>query len=198
MSLARMLLAAIGLGLFLSVILMTYGWWYEQRISETKPSCPKAVDAAHHEALSTYRHYSNLRFLMLPVFASLTGALLKTVFGDYGLISGPLIEYVPTVGVWLTLAFLSLEIALDIIMTRTALFINHVAPYQSMQRDYFTTVVQACTRFPIFTLFAVAIWLWLKIADSQGIGAAETFFRHEKQTRSPCSATCHLGINRTP
>lgn len=177
MSLLLALITIPGLiGGLLTLALWHYGKRYEKRIRGSNSVAVLGIGADYHEAICTYRHYSNLRFVMLPIFATLTGALLSPILGDQPEIKGTLIRYIPTIGVWLTVVFLSLEIALDIIMTKVALFISNAMPYSHMQRDDFTKTIQACTRFPILALFAVAVWLWLKIAESQGSCVVETFF----------------------
>lgn len=164
-----LILSSVIIGIVLTYISAVLGEHYKEGKKKTS-------SGDYGEALITYRHYSNLRFLMLPFFATVMGVLLSTFFSQEQESSKLLVRYIPTVGLWLSLAFLALEIALDLIMTKTALYITNAKKHTHMRRDILTSFIQGSTRFPILILFAVSIWIWLKISGHYSKGVLNVFF----------------------
>jgi hypothetical protein len=86
-------------------------------------------ESEYSEALATFRHYSNLRFAELTLFAAINGGLGTLVY-EYlvpdlppGLPRGHLPGYVISAGKTMSLIFLGLEISLSAYLLRLRSYI---------------------------------------------------------------------------
>lgn len=168
------ILSAVALAVVLALV------W---AVIERRPEREKDFDSAsqrlarsmdrrddYPEAMATYRHYSNLRFVMLTLFTTITGFMLGALLADAKPdTSGKILASLPTVGAWLTIVFFSLELILDTVQSNIALFISRANPNSHMRREGVMGWIQASVRIPIFIFFFVVFWLWLEISGTSDL-----------------------------
>ena len=91
----------------------------------TTPEAPGICDTEYQEALSSYRHYSLLRFSIAGVFSGLTGGLLLAAnadlkFGD----PATMRSYVAALGLVVTVLFFYVEWLLNQYLNAFAAFLD--------------------------------------------------------------------------
>lgn len=166
MELWKFIVGATVLGLVITIC------WMTKLCLASYPPIPndskRLLKENYTEALSSQRHYSGLRFVMLTLFAGITGFLIQRYFESECPKSQPYAS-LPAIGVWITIIFFLIELVLDAIQSHISSYVACLNPNSHLKTEGILRIAIQLVRIPILWIYALVCWLWLSLFTSYSL-----------------------------